>query len=250
MKTITKVRLLNKLHLFNIARDLLNKQREVKPQILNFFSQFIQEGDLCFDIGSNIGQFSDIFLQLNGKVVVVEPQAECTQFLKRKYKSHKNVIIINKAIDNKEGKKDLYICEANALSSMSIDWIKTAKRMRYPEYQWDKKLMIETIRLDTLIGQFGKPKFCKIDIEGYELNALKGLTQSIPYLSIETSPETIELTKECILYLAGLGFKLFNHSSDYIKFNLNDWLDAKSIIKFIESIKDQKTIYGDLYSQS
>jgi hypothetical protein len=46
---------------------------------------------------------------------------------------------------------------------------------------------VETITLEQMISTYGRPFYIKIDVEGYELNVLKGLQTAVPYLSFEVN---------------------------------------------------------------
>ena len=53
-----------------------------------FYSQLINKGDLCFDIGANNGKKSKLMLAAGGKVIAFEPQSLCLNYLtdlKKKY---------------------------------------------------------------------------------------------------------------------------------------------------------------------
>ncbi|MBK9250272.1 MAG: hypothetical protein IPM69_19725 [Ignavibacteria bacterium] len=60
-----------------------NEQREIR-QRKDFYSHFINTGDVVFDIGANIGNRTQIFSELGAKVVAVEPQSKCVTALKKK----------------------------------------------------------------------------------------------------------------------------------------------------------------------
>ena len=46
-----------------------------------FYSKLIQNGDLCFDVGANVGNRTEAFLKLGARIVAVEPQPECIAVL-------------------------------------------------------------------------------------------------------------------------------------------------------------------------
>ena len=48
-----------------------------RKKTLQFYSPFIQRGDLCFDVGANEGFKTKSFLMLGAKVVAIEPQGVC-----------------------------------------------------------------------------------------------------------------------------------------------------------------------------
>lgn len=76
---------------------------------------------------------------------------------------------------------ELYICkDAPGISTFSEKY-----KINFPDYRYDKKEKVQVVTLDDLIKEYGLPKYCKIDVEGFEWKVLKGLTRPIPYVSIE-----------------------------------------------------------------
>jgi len=67
----------------------------------------------------------------------------------------------------------------------------------------------------------------KIDVEGYELEVLLGLSQAIPALSFEYLPEATAAAVECIEALEQLGRYEYNHSrgESHVLSN-STWIDA------------------------
>lgn len=82
------------------------------------------------------------------------------------------------------------------------DWIDAVKQERFKSYTWSAPVKIPITTLDKLIEKYGKPHFIKIDVEGYELEVLKGLTQAINWISFEyTVPEQTQKAIDCILQI-------------------------------------------------
>tara|TARA_R110002074_G_scaffold8656_10_gene35280 strand:+ start:1867 stop:2685 length:819 start_codon:yes stop_codon:yes gene_type:complete len=71
------------------------------------------------------------------------------------------------------------------------------------------KTSVDVITLDMLVEKYGNPDLIKLDIEGYEHEALKGLTEKQSEISFEWSEETFDLTVKCINRLESLGYKEF-----------------------------------------
>jgi len=251
MKVSTKIRLLNSFGVYNIARSLYYQLEIRNPTLLNFYSSFIKKDSLCFDVGANIGRKTDVFLKLGARVVVIEPHPECLNFLRFKYRFNKNVIIINKALNCKNGRQEMYICESNALSSLSEEWIQRSKKSeRAASFTWNKSITVETTTLDELIKIYGQPQFCKIDVEGYEINVLKGLSQPLPMLSLELAPEGMKMIYECIEYLTKLGSPSYNYTrwEGATEFMLAEWLPPAKMLELLKN-KEVGPQYGELYVQ-
>jgi hypothetical protein len=67
-------------------------------------------------------------------------------------------------------------------------------------------LPVPVVTLDALIGKYGVPSFAKIDVEGFELEVLIGLSTPIPALSFEYHRSEAEARKveSCLNRLAAL----------------------------------------------
>ena len=46
-------------------------------------------------------------------------------------------------------------------------------------------IRVPVTTLDQLILRYGRPYYCKVDVEGYEVEVFRGLTQPIPMISFE-----------------------------------------------------------------
>lgn len=93
------------------------------------------------------------------------------------------------------------------LSTADEDW---KKGRCFKDYTWGCAIDVPATTLNELIETHGMPDFCKIDVEGYELNVLKGMTKPIPYLSFEFAYEFLDQkTKPCLDYLNSFGLQLF-----------------------------------------
>jgi len=248
MKEITKIRLLNFFNLFNRARDILYRNELRQTKVLDFYGSFISPGNVCYDIGANIGRKTDIFLHLGAKVVVVEPQPECAGFLEKKYGGNPNVTLIRKAIGENVGTGQMLVCEANALSSLSDDWINKVKQSgRYKDYVWNDPVAVDITTLDKLIDIYGRPNYCKIDVEGYEYKVLLGLSKPPSMLSFEISPETPGIAEKSIDRLLELGNPRFNFSlPESYSFVFDDYIPRGEMLLYL---KENNLLYGDIYAR-
>ena len=85
-----------------IKKALKNKKTlkwtQQDQKMLDFYSQFISNNDVVFDVGANIGNRSKIFLKLNASVIAVEPQDECIKYLQSTFGNNKNIKIVLKVL--------------------------------------------------------------------------------------------------------------------------------------------------------
>ncbi|MDX1409268.1 MAG: hypothetical protein R3330_14075, partial [Saprospiraceae bacterium] len=52
----------------------------VRGRLRRFYTGFVQEGMLCFDIGAHLGNRTRAFRDLGASVVAVEPQPLCLRY--------------------------------------------------------------------------------------------------------------------------------------------------------------------------
>jgi FkbM family methyltransferase len=216
-----------------------------------FYRQFVRDGDLCFDVGANVGNRTEVFLNLGAKVVAIEPQPACVEALRKQYGGNRRLVVIPKALGSRPGVGELMLSPANALSSMSEDWLRTVKKSgRFGAFQansWKESTAVPITTLDEMIQEFGTPEFCKIDVEGYEAEVLRGLSRPIRVLSFEFTPEFISGTRECLQILAKLGPCEFNYSvGESLRFALGHWVSADELERTLTTMRDN-TVFGDVY---
>ncbi len=221
-------------------------------EMLEFYSQFVRHGTLCFDIGANIGNRTKIFLKLGANVVAVEPQDECISILRSVFGNNRNLSIVSGAVGSSEGEAEIIKCNSNTISSLSPEWIEAVtKSGRFSGYKWTEKKIVPMTTLNKLIAKYGKPIFIKIDVEGFEFQVIRGLSQPIRTISFEFTPEYIESAYKCINLLSVLGEVRLNYSiGEEMKLILEDWITAEDMKKILSNFSDNKKIFGDIYVKS
>ena len=227
----------------------LEEFTEHDREMVQFYSHFVRPGGLCFDVGANIGNRVKIFLNLGARVVAIEPQDACINILKQQFGKNQNCELIQTALGASEGKAEMLISDANTISSLSPEWIKSVKASgRFSEYTWDKKQTISITTLDTLIGKYGQPSFIKIDVEGFEFEVVSGLSKPVKFLSFEFTPEFLESTRSVISHLQHLGDARFNYClGESMELKLPEWVDAATIKKILSGFEGDTTVFGDVY---
>lgn len=244
------IKLLWHLNLYSKARILWRLYDHVhifrRLQEKKFFSQFVKKGDLCFDVGACYGDKTKVFLKLGAaKVICVEPSKICINHLNKVFRNNINVVIVNKGVADKKGFMKLYTSKAEpAIATMNTTW---KRKGRFKVYSWDYSYRVPITTLDQLIQQYGMPAFCKIDVEGFELSVLKGLTKPIRSLSFEFHKENLEDAKQAMEYLTALGDISFNYSI-HDKLLLSRWITAQILYQKLSDINDSN-LCGDIYAR-
>lgn len=228
-----------------------------RKKLIRFYSQFISEGDLCFDVGANIGNRTGIFLKLGATVVAVEPQNSCMRKLQKKYGNNSRVFLIHKALGSVKGKGKLILSNSHTVSSMSEEWIDCVKSSDMfftstSAFQWHDNVIVSVTTLDELIKKYGNPAVCKIDVEGFEHEVIKGLSREIRMISFEFTPTPLLINKaiKSIEHLSGIGEVEFNYSfGESMIFARDKWVSAEEIKDILLSIPSRTAFSGDIYAR-
>ena len=215
---------------------------------IDFYKNFISKNDLVFDVGANMGHRTNIFLKLGAKVISVEPQKSLCRYLKEKFGNR--IIIENCGLGQYMEAKEFYINSANSLSTFSPQWKELASADRFSDTRWVGKETIEIKTLDSLVSIYGNPKFCKIDVEGYELEVLSGLSTPIEFISFEFMiPENRHLILDCFSRLQNISSNFYiNYSlGDSMQFSLIEWMPSSRTLDFMNIEDFEKPNWGDIY---
>jgi FkbM family methyltransferase len=196
-----------------------------------------------------MGDRTEAFVRLGATVVAVEPQDVCVRWLRERYGNSSRVRIVHKALGEKEGQAELMLSNAHGLSSLSKEWIDSVKASgRLSHYSWDKSVMVPVTTLDRLIEEYGQPVFCKIDVEGFEFEVLKGLSQPIKVISLEYSPDFLGPAIRSVRRLSSMGMHWFNYSvGESMRLSLSTFATADEMCDILADVPD-KTMYGDVYA--
>ena len=157
-----------------------------------------------------------------------------------------------KGLGAAEGKANLAISSLfPTLSTLAGDsWETEIKNASSLKIQFDQNVNIKVTTIDKMIQKHGIPKFCKIDVEGFEYQVLQGLTQPIPFLSFEFLSFSEERMNHCLALLYELGYHKFNWSyKETFKLRFSDWVDGSTVVNDIQQYKDG-IFSGDIYAKA
>jgi FkbM family methyltransferase len=215
----------------------------------DLYAQFIPPGALCFDIGAHVGNRLRVWSGLGARMVAVEPQPRLMLWLRRLYGGHSRIILLEEAIGATPGTATLYISSRTpTVTTLSPEWINAVQRdASFSQVAWDKTVTVPVITLDELIARYGLPAFCKIDVEGFELEVLRGLSRPITALSFEYIPAAISVAVGCIERLEQLGKYEFNYSpGESHELQLPFWLSAAEMKTILGRLNEGS---GDVYAR-
>ncbi|HXC02397.1 MAG TPA: FkbM family methyltransferase [Opitutaceae bacterium] len=233
-------------HLWQKLKDwrYLHRHRALRE----FYAQFVRPGSLVFDLGANVGHYALIFRSLGSRVVAVEPQAELVAGLRWRFSGRKDMQIVQAAVGATRATAVLHKApNQSEIASLRAD---VGERSRFAtSHHFSEVETVPVVTLDSLLQQFGRPDFCKIDVEGFECEVLAGLSQPLPLLSLEFNREFWTETKRCLGRLAELGDYRFNYTLGEISALAGSgWIDATALISELEASKDP-LLWGDLYAR-
>ena len=174
--------------------------------------KMIKPGDTCWDIGANIGFYTCLLaaqVEPAGAVVAYEPATRTYGYLHENVSLNQfaNVTIINRGLGDKAEQRPLYYSEAGLTEGTAS--------LKYT----DGRAVSERVTLDTidnLVHELPVPDFIKIDVEGYQLEVLRGgehlLKTHAPLIMAELKDvgETNRADfSEIEQYIADLGYSLY-----------------------------------------
>ena len=149
------------------------------------------------DLGANVGNFTDVFVNYDCEVVALEPHEKAFRRLNKRFKNNSNVTLLNCAVSNKSGFTELHLHPDHRFdkmgSSIYASTVPTQYESKHDVYK------VNTKALSEIIETYGPFFLVKIDIEGAEsdlVETLISLADKITFLLMETHSRYMQTTPE------------------------------------------------------
>ncbi len=235
-----------------IARSLLiyYGQPWRRRALKRFYGDLIGPGALAFDIGAHVGSRTATLLSLGADVVAIEPQPIFADFIAwhfaKRLKGFERV-----AVSAREGETVLRVSSRHptvtTISNAFVDGVADVAGFR--GVTWDREVGVPVTTLDRLIARYGRPDFCKIDVEGAEAEILAGLSQPLPLVAFEYTPAVPAIATAAIAHLAALGDYRFNRVvGERHRFIEPDWRDGPTMLATLSTLPPESPS-GDIYAR-
>ncbi|MFA6241706.1 MAG: FkbM family methyltransferase [Candidatus Hydrogenedentales bacterium] len=214
---------------------------------IELFRSLLKPGALCFDVGANIGEKSEALLEAGARVVAFEPNPLVLPELQARCQRRTNWSLVAAAVGSAASETTFYAREMHELSSLSESWEGSETVATFT---------VPVVTLDSSIQRFGVPFYCKLDVEGWELEVLLGLSQQIPLLSFEfhLDERGIAKTIACLKRLAQLGPSHVNVTADESsRFHLKDWVPLQEFLAWFPGDLARTLpgyLFGDIFVRS
>lgn len=205
-----------------------------------FYDHLLGRGDLAFDIGANIGDYTEAMLATGASVVAVEPQREILARLLARLGVNRRLTVRECAVGSMHGQMPMKINHQHPhLSTFSETFITAGD---YDPGWWTEERDVDVVTVDELIVQHGMPSYIKIDTEGFEQAVLNGLSSPPKLVSFEVHEWLPEQAGRCFARLealAGYVYKVVD--GDSFEFSTPLPVTAEDILKTLPN-------WGDVFA--
>lgn len=167
----------------------------IETNDLKVFTKLIMPGDVIFDIGANTGLYSVVsgVVSNDATIYAFEPNVANLKRLSKNIElnSLSNITIIPFAVGNTNEDILFTVLKDDVVSDTSSAIEAFSKSTYRGELEW-KNISVAQIRVDDFVEShnISKIDLMKVDVEGYEIEVLKGAMQSIlcwkPTILLET----------------------------------------------------------------
>jgi|GEM_PF-800025 FkbM family methyltransferase len=176
--------------------------------------------------GAHYGQEYDVYEKCGvEKVIFIEPCKDALDILKPKFSGNKKVSIFDCAVGSSDTIADMNVERRN--KGMSNSLLKPKHHLsQYPEIIFNETEQVKVYKIDTLAFNREEYNLLYMDIQGYELEALKGAIETLKHIdAIYTEVNRHELYEGCAM-IEQLDEYLVDFDRVFIDWGGRTWGDA------------------------
>ena len=151
---------------------------------------------LIYDVGTHKGEDAEFYLKKGFRVIAIEANPQFCAIVSDRlsdYVKSGTLTVLNVAISNNIGDIEFYVDQrVSVWGTTNRDWVERNKGMGAGDVQ---TLTVRSVRLADIMQEYGVPRYCKIDIEGNDLDALvslESLSEPPRFISIESDKTSWE----------------------------------------------------------
>jgi FkbM family methyltransferase len=163
------------------------------------------DGQLIYDVGAHCGNDTAQYLALGYRVLAIEADPGLCSDLRNRFSREigaGNLTVLNFGIAERDGDLPFYLCSTNSeWNSFDPNWARKHGATSV-------ETRIACRRFDSILAQYGVPRYLKVDIEGYDHLCLEALSASNApeYVSFECGPNSLAM----VARLYDIGYRRFN----------------------------------------
>ena len=187
-------------------------RRYIQPHLPRYEPEtYILRGvkfDQCVDVGAHAGTYSILLSHNSDRVYAFEPTRHSFDILKAL--NIPNVTVHNLALSSQSGESEISLPAVGGETDFALA---TLRPLNTSEYEKVEKQKVKVAKFDEFEGEidFARIDFVKIDVEGFEMEVLRGMAGLVeskkPLLLIEIEERHNPRYREVFDYLCGLRYE-------------------------------------------
>jgi FkbM family methyltransferase len=210
-------------HFFPLYKPLYFRFKQSQDAFeIDLLKRFIKKGDVVLDIGANIGFYAKLLSDLSGPSGTVhcfEPDGGNFKHLQKETKGLSNLLINQNAVGATTGVLRFYTSP-----NLNVD-----HRSYEPEV-YESVTEVNAVSVDDYLKPYGpKVDFVKMDIQGYEWQALAGMQQCL-----NNNPELVMISEFWPYGLKQSGSSLSSYFESLQNLGFHIYLMEKKQLQLLE----------------
>jgi FkbM family methyltransferase len=156
-------------------RSRLPGDHEYETKVRQTLETEVRVGDTVWDVGANVGLYTELFSRWvgpSGHVVAFEPVPSCFEELRERTAGSQNITALNIGLSDVEAELPMYLEEDGEGTTHTFVAANGAARQA-------TQLLVSPADHLREADQLPIPNVLKVDVEGFELEALRGLDETL-----------------------------------------------------------------------